>query len=153
MDSVRCRTAERFPTRKLSFRFPGMSGTNTERYRTINHSIFAVWDSRVGCASSPLLHIALSRYRKGCSPPRRNLLLNSWPQNWMICFNRYGGDDLQIRCKVYFNMTEQEEALLFAQQTGISEQLYHSKILQRTYNPLYINSDSFPIGKTAAVCL
>ena len=27
-----------------------------------------------------------------------------------------------------------------------------SKILQRTYNPLYINSDSFPIGKTAAVC-
>ena len=38
MDSVRCRTAERFPTRKLSFRFPGMSGTNTERYRTINHS-------------------------------------------------------------------------------------------------------------------
>ena len=22
-----------------------------------------------------------------------------------------GGDDLQIRCKVYFNMTEQEEAL------------------------------------------
>lgn len=38
MDSVRCRTAERFPTRKQSFRFPGMSGTNTERYRTINHS-------------------------------------------------------------------------------------------------------------------
>ena len=34
-----------------------------------------------------------------------------------------GGDDLQIRCKVYFNMTEQEEALLFAQQTGISERL------------------------------
>ena len=27
-----------------------------------------------------------------------------------------------------------------------------SKILQRTYNPLYINSDSFPIWKTAAVC-
>ena len=27
-----------------------------------------------------------------------------------------------------------------------------SKILQRTYKPLYINSDSFPIGKTAAVC-
>ena len=26
------------------------------------------------------------------------------------------------------------------------------KILQRTYKPLYINSDSFPIGKTAAVC-
>ena len=71
----------------------------------------------------------------------------------MIRFNRYGGDDLQIRCKVYFNMTEQEEAPLFAQQTGISEQLYHSKILQRTYNTLYINSDSFPIWKTAAVCL
>lgn len=34
-----------------------------------------------------------------------------------------GGDDLQIRCKVYFNMTEREEALLFAQQTGISERL------------------------------
>ena len=34
-----------------------------------------------------------------------------------------GGEDLQIRCKVYFNMTEQEEALLFAQQTGISERL------------------------------
>ena len=34
-----------------------------------------------------------------------------------------GGDDLQIRCKVYFNMTEQEEALLFAQQTGITERL------------------------------
>ena len=27
-----------------------------------------------------------------------------------------------------------------------------SKILQRAYKPLYINSDSFPIGKTAAVC-
>ena len=26
-----------------------------------------------------------------------------------------------------------------------------SKILQRTYKPLYINGDSFPIGKTAAV--
>jgi hypothetical protein len=25
--------------------------------------------------------------------------------------------------------------------------------LQRTYKPLYINSDSFPIGKTAAVLL
>lgn len=34
-----------------------------------------------------------------------------------------GGDDLQIRCKVYFGMTEREEALLFAQQTGISERL------------------------------
>lgn len=31
-----------------------------------------------------------------------------------------GGEDLQIRCKVYFGMTEREEALLFAQQTGIS---------------------------------
>lgn len=36
--------------------FPGVSGTNTERYRTINHSFNAVWDSRAGCASSPLLH-------------------------------------------------------------------------------------------------
>lgn len=27
-----------------------------------------------------------------------------------------------------------------------------SKILQRAYKPLYINSDSFPIWKTAAVC-
>ena len=27
-----------------------------------------------------------------------------------------------------------------------------SKTSQRTYKPLYINSDSFPIGKTAAVC-
>ena len=27
-----------------------------------------------------------------------------------------GGEDLQIRCKVYFGMTEREEALLFAQQ-------------------------------------
>ena len=26
-----------------------------------------------------------------------------------------GGEDLQIRCKVYFGMTEREEALLFAQ--------------------------------------
>lgn len=34
-----------------------------------------------------------------------------------------GGEDLQIRCKVYFGMTEREEALLFAQQTGISERL------------------------------
>ena len=35
----------------------------------------------------------------------------------------HGGEDLQIRCKVYFGMTEREEALLFAQQTGISERL------------------------------
>ncbi len=33
------------------------------------------------------------------------------------------GHDLQIRCKVYYNMTEQEEALLFAQQTGTSARL------------------------------
>ena len=59
MDSVRCRTAERFPTRKQSFRFPGVSGTSTEKSITINHSIYAVWDSRVGCASSPPLHIRI----------------------------------------------------------------------------------------------
>lgn len=34
-----------------------------------------------------------------------------------------GGNDLQIRCKVYFGMTEREEALLFAQQTGYSHPL------------------------------
>lgn len=34
-----------------------------------------------------------------------------------------GGNDLQIRCKVYFGMTEREEALLFAQQTGYSHSL------------------------------
>lgn len=33
------------------------------------------------------------------------------------------GEDLQVKCKVFFDMTEQEEALLFAQQTGISAQL------------------------------
>lgn len=34
-----------------------------------------------------------------------------------------GGKDLPIRCKVYYGMTEKEEALLFAQQTGISAPL------------------------------
>lgn len=34
-----------------------------------------------------------------------------------------GGRDLPIRCKVYYGMTEQEEALLFAQQTGASAPL------------------------------
>ena len=34
------------------------------------------------------IYIALSRYRKGCSPPRQNLLLSSWSQNWMMHFNR-----------------------------------------------------------------
>ena len=38
---------------------------------------------------------------------------------WIV----HGGEDFQIRCKVYFGMTEREEALLFAQQTGISERL------------------------------
>ena len=33
---------------------------------------------------------------------------------------RNGGNDLPIRCKVYRGMTEGEEALLFAQQTGAS---------------------------------
>lgn len=36
---------------------------------------------------------------------------------------RNGGEDLPIRCKVYFGMTPEEEALLFAQQTGTSAQL------------------------------
>ena len=34
-----------------------------------------------------------------------------------------GGEDLPIKCKVYFDMTEQQEALLFAQQTGASAPL------------------------------
>ena len=35
------------------------------------------------------IYIALSRYRKGCSPPTRiYLLLSSWLQNWMMRFNR-----------------------------------------------------------------
>lgn len=34
-----------------------------------------------------------------------------------------GGDDLPIKCKVYFDMSEQDEALLFAQQTGVSAPL------------------------------
>lgn len=33
------------------------------------------------------------------------------------------GEDLPVKCKVYFDMTEQDEALLFAQQTGISAPL------------------------------
>lgn len=32
-----------------------------------------------------------------------------------------GGDDLPILCKVYFNLTEEEEALLFAKQNGVSK--------------------------------
>lgn len=36
---------------------------------------------------------------------------------------RNGGEDLPIKCKVYFGMTEQDEALLFAQQTGASAPL------------------------------
>ena len=34
-----------------------------------------------------------------------------------------GGKDVPIRCKVYYGMTEKEEALLFAQQNGISAPL------------------------------
>jgi hypothetical protein len=37
--------------------------------------------------------------------------------------NRNGGKDLPILCKVYFGMTPEEEAALFAQQTGISARL------------------------------
>lgn len=36
---------------------------------------------------------------------------------------RNGGEDLDVKCKVYFDMTAQEEALLFAQQTGVSAPL------------------------------
>ena len=36
---------------------------------------------------------------------------------------RAGGKDVPIKCKVYYGMTEKEEALLFAQQTGISAPL------------------------------
>ena len=36
---------------------------------------------------------------------------------------RNGNKDLKIRCKVYIGMTEKEEALLFAQQTGVSAKL------------------------------
>lgn len=36
---------------------------------------------------------------------------------------RNGGNDLHIKCKVYFDMTEKDEAMLFAQQTGISASL------------------------------
>ncbi len=34
-----------------------------------------------------------------------------------------GGNDLPIKCKVYFGMTEQDEAVLFAQQFGVSAPL------------------------------
>ena len=37
--------------------------------------------------------------------------------------HRNGGRPLPILCKVYFGMTEKEEALLFAQQTGFSRDL------------------------------
>ena len=33
------------------------------------------------------------------------------------------GEDLPVKCKVYFDMTEKDEALLFAQQTGVSAPL------------------------------
>ena len=36
---------------------------------------------------------------------------------------RNGNRDLKIRCKVYFGMTAEDEALLFAQQTGASAKL------------------------------
>lgn len=36
---------------------------------------------------------------------------------------RNGGKDLLIRCKAYYDLTEHEEALLFAQQTGTSAKL------------------------------
>ena len=36
---------------------------------------------------------------------------------------RNGNQDLKIRCKVYFGMTAEDEALLFAQQTGASARL------------------------------
>lgn len=36
---------------------------------------------------------------------------------------RNGGKDLPIRCKVFYGLSELEEALLFAQQTGVSAQL------------------------------
>lgn len=34
-----------------------------------------------------------------------------------------GGKDLPIRCKVFYGLTEEDEALLFAQQTGVSARL------------------------------
>lgn len=34
-----------------------------------------------------------------------------------------GGKDLPIRCKVFYGLTESDEALLFAQQTGVSARL------------------------------
>lgn len=34
-----------------------------------------------------------------------------------------GGEDVPIKCKVYFDMTEQDEAMLFAQQFGVSAPL------------------------------
>lgn len=34
-----------------------------------------------------------------------------------------GGNDVSIKCKVYYGMSEQDEALLFAQQTGVSAPL------------------------------
>ena len=36
---------------------------------------------------------------------------------------RNNNEDLPIKCKVYYGMTEQDEALLFAQQTGVSSPL------------------------------
>ena len=36
---------------------------------------------------------------------------------------RGGGRDLPIRCKVFYGLTESDEALLFAQQTGASASL------------------------------
>ena len=41
------------------------------------------------------------------------------------------GEDLPVKCKVYFDMTEQDEALLFAQQTG--RRAFHGRYRIRSH--------------------
>ena len=46
-----------------------------------------------------------------------------------------GGKDLPIRCKVFYGLTQEEEALLFAQQTGASAKLTCHAAAMRTRSP------------------
>ena len=72
---------------------------------------------------------------------------------------RNGGEDLPILCKVYTGLTQEQEALLFAEQTGHSAPLTADHIaaalgISRANAYILLRSDGFPtlhIGKRMVV--
>ena len=73
---------------QYSFGFIGYKSFRKYLTAPPQEDVLAAAKELLSPSTQKAIYIALSRYRKGCSPPQQNLLLSSWSQNWMMHFNR-----------------------------------------------------------------